>query len=83
MKYFPDGTNSKSEVEHGPQAHITSPCQTFFVPVVGLRYAIDLEQKDAIDEDGHDGSADQTGDGYGHKPRHEDVSEQTPVHSLP
>lgn len=39
--------------------------------------------QDAVDEDGHDGSTDQTRDGHGHKPRHEDVPEQTPVYCLP
>lgn len=39
--------------------------------------------QDAIDEDGHDGGTDQTRDGHSHKPRHEDVSEQTPVYGLP
>lgn len=38
--------------------------------------------QDAVNEDGHDGSADQARDGNCHKPRHEDVSEQTPVYSL-
>ncbi|KAF3848987.1 hypothetical protein F7725_015484 [Dissostichus mawsoni] len=38
--------------------------------------------EDAVDEDGHDGGADQTRDGHRHKPRHEDVSEQTPVDGL-
>lgn len=39
--------------------------------------------KDASDEDGHeghDGGANQTGDGHRHEPRHEDVSEETPVY---
>lgn len=39
--------------------------------------------QDAVDEDSHDGSTDQTGYGYRHEPRHEDISEQTPVHRLP
>lgn len=39
--------------------------------------------QDAIDKDGHDGSTDQARDGHSHKPRHEDVSEQTPVYCLP
>ncbi len=39
--------------------------------------------QDTIDEDGHDGGTDQTRDGHSHKPRHEDVSEQTPVYGLP
>lgn len=39
--------------------------------------------QDAIDEDGHNGSADQARNGHSHKPRHEDVSEKTPVYRLP
>lgn len=39
--------------------------------------------QDAVDEDGHDGGTDQARDGHSHKPRHEDVSEQTPVYCLP
>ena len=39
--------------------------------------------QDAVDEDGHDGGADQARDGHGHKPSHEDVPEQTPVDRLP
>lgn len=39
--------------------------------------------QDAIDEDGHDGGTDEASDGHSHKPRHEDIPEQTPVHCLP
>lgn len=42
-----------------------------------------LCSQDAVDEDGHDGSANQARDGHSHKPRHEDVSEQAPVYCLP
>lgn len=38
---------------------------------------------DAVNEDGHDGSTDESRDGHSHKPRHEDVSEKTPIYSLP
>lgn len=39
--------------------------------------------QDAKGEDGHDGGADEAGDGHRHKPGHEDISEQEPVDRLP
>lgn len=42
-----------------------------------------LRFQDTILEDSHDGGTDQAGDGHSHEPRHEDVSEQTPVYRLP
>lgn len=54
----------------------------FFLLPLARGSAVECSQ-DAVDEDGHDGGTDQTGDGHGHEPRHEDVSEQTPVHCLP
>lgn len=34
-------------------------------------------------EESHDGSADETRDGHGHKPSHEDVAEKTPIYGFP
>lgn len=39
--------------------------------------------QDAVDEDGHDGGAEQAGHGHRDEPRQEDVPEETPVHRLP
>lgn len=36
-----------------------------------------------VGEESHDGGTDETRDGHGHKPGHEDVAEQTPIHSFP
>lgn len=49
-------------------------------PLLGVQ---PYSSQDAVDEDGHDGGTDQARDGHSHKPRHEDVSEQTPVYCLP
>ena len=38
------------------------------------------EGQDAVDEQGHDGSAEQAGHGHRDKPRQEDVPEEAPVH---
>lgn len=40
-------------------------------------------RQDAVGEDGHDGGADEAGDGHSHKPGHEDIPEQAPIHCLP
>lgn len=38
------------------------------------------EGQDAVDEDGHDGGAEQAGHGHRDEPRQEDVPEEAPVH---
>lgn len=36
--------------------------------------------QDAVDEQGHDGSAEQAGHGHSHEPSQEDIPEEAPVH---
>lgn len=40
------------------------------------------EGQDAVDQQGHDGGAEQAGHGHGDEPRQEDVPEEAPVHCL-
>lgn len=40
------------------------------------------EGQDAVDEQGHDGGAEEAGHGHRDKPRQEDVPEEAPVHRL-
>ncbi|KAJ8393934.1 hypothetical protein AAFF_G00054670 [Aldrovandia affinis] len=49
-----------------------------FVTIVHPRILVD-----DLDEDSHDRCTEEARDGHGHKPGHEDVAEQMPVHCLP
>lgn len=42
--------------------------------------ALSHQGQDAVDQQGHDGGAEQAGHGHGDEPRQEDVPEEAPVH---